>query len=305
MTINNVSIIGLGALGILYAEHFTKHLSQKAIQIIANEQRIQRYKKEGVYCNGELCQFNYVAPTDIHSTSDLIIIATKFDGLDDAIQTIKPLVGEQTIILSVINGIISEEILAEAFGFEQILYCVAQGMDAHKIGNQMTYVNKGILCIGADQPAMSQQALSDVADFFTKTHLPFEIDPNMRHRLWGKFMLNVGVNQTVAAIEGTFKDIFVEGEARQTMIGAMREVIQIANLENVPLTEADLDYWLDVLSKLTPDGKPSMAQDVEARRKSELPLFAGTVRQYAKKHGISVPFNDALYAQITEKEMSY
>lgn len=305
MTIKNISIIGLGALGILYADHFTKYLPKKNVQIIADEHRIQRYKKQGLYCNGELCHFNYLQPSAIHTPADLIIIATKFDGLAEAIQIIKPLVGEQTIILSVINGIVSEDMLAQEFGFEHVLYCVAQGMDAHKINNQMSYMNKGILSIGADHPEMSKQSLSKVANFFTATKLPFEVDVNMHHRLWGKFMLNVGVNQTVAAIEGTFNDIFIEGAARQTMIGAMKEVIQIANLEDVQLTDQDLNYWLDVLSTLNPAGKPSMAQDVEAKRKSELPLFAGTVLQLAEKHKISVPYNQSLYDIITKKEMAY
>ncbi|MBQ0140762.1 MAG: ketopantoate reductase family protein [Kurthia sp.] len=305
MTIQSISIIGLGALGILYAEHFTKHLHNENLQIIADESRIQRYESQGIYCNGELCHFNYATPGSIHTPSDLIIVATKFEGLEEAIQTIKPLVGEQTIILSVINGIISEEMLAEAFGYQHVLYCVAQGMDAVKQKNQMTYVNKGLLCIGNDHPEMSSQALSSVATFFEKSQLPFEIDANMRHRLWGKFMLNVGVNQTLASIEGKYGDIFLDGPPRQTMVGAMREVIQIANLEGVALTESDLDYWLQVLSKLSPDGKPSMAQDVGAKRKSELPLFAGTVLKLARKHQLAVPYNESLYDIITQKEMLY
>lgn len=305
MAIKNISIIGLGALGILYAEHFSQKLHTEDFQIIADEKRIQHYQKEGIYCNEALCQFNYVTPHTARSTSDLIIIATKFDGLAEAIQMIQPLVGEQTIILSVINGIISEEMLAEAFGYHRVLYCVAQGMDAAKKGNHMTYVNKGILCIGADHPEMSQKALSDVADFFQKTQLPFEVDDHMRHRLWGKFMLNVGVNQTLASLEGTYQDIFFDGPARETMIGAMKEVIQLANLEGVALNETDLNYWLDVLTKLRPDGKPSMAQDVEAKRKSELPLFAGTVLTLAKKHNLATPYNEALYEKILQKEQAY
>lgn len=305
MSIKSVSIIGLGALGILYADHFTKRLPKEDVQIIADQQRIHRYEKEGIYCNGELCHFNYVTPEAITKTSDLIIIATKFDGLEDAIRTIRPLVGEQTVILSVINGIISEELIGEAYGFEHVLYCVAQQMDAYKVGNDMSYVNKGVLCIGDGYPGMSTQAISRVAEFFTLAELPYEIDDNMRHRLWGKFMLNVGLNQTVASIEGTFSDVFDEGEARTTMIGAMKEVIQLANLEGVALNEDDLSYWLDILSKLNPAGKPSMAQDVDARRISELPLFAGTVLQLGQKHQLATPVNSELFRLMTEKERQY
>lgn len=305
MTIKKVSIIGLGALGILYAEHFTNNLPKNALQIIADKERITRYTEDGIYCNDLRYDFNYIAPENITEASDLIIVATKFDGLDEAIQAIKPAVGKDTLILSVINGIISEEVIAATFGYEHVIYCVAQGMDALKKGNHMSYVNKGVLCIGADHPSMDSEAVKKVADFFTETKLPFEIDDQMRHRLWGKFMLNVGVNQAVASIEGTFADVFKKGEPRTIMISAMEEVLTLANLEGVKLTKDDLNYWLDVLATLNPDGKPSMAQDVEAKRKSELPLFAGTVLQLAEKHHVDVPYNAMLYSIIKEKEMKY
>lgn len=305
MTIKKVSIIGLGALGILYAEHFTTNLPKNALQVIADKKRIARYTEEGIYCNDLRYDFNYIAPEDITEASDLIIVATKFDGLEEAIQAITPAVGKDTVILSVINGIISEEVIAATFGYEHVIYCVAQGMDALKKGNHMSYVNKGVLCIGADHPSMDSEAVKKVADFFTETKLPFEIDDQMRHRLWGKFMLNVGVNQAVASIEGTFADVFKKGEPRTIMISAMEEVLTLANLEGVKLTKDDLNYWLDVLATLNPDGKPSMAQDVEAKRKSELPLFAGTVLKLAEKHHVDVPYNAMLYSIIKEKEMKY
>lgn len=118
-------------------------------------------------------------------------------------------------------------------------------------------------------------------------------------------MLNVGVNQTVAAIEGTFHDVQIEGEARDMMISAMREVIKIGQAEGIALSEKDLAYWLDILATLNPEGKPSMAQDVDAKRKSELPLFAGTIRKLGVKHQIATPTNDKLYAIIQAKESNY
>ena len=104
----------------------------------------------------------------------------------------------------------------------------------------------------------------------------------MQHRLWGKFMLNVGVNQTVAIYKGNYGTIQKHGEARDTMVSAMREVITLANKEGINLTEKDLEYWLDVLSRLDPNGKPSMAQDIDNKRFSEVDLFAGTVIEMGK-----------------------
>ena len=127
----------------------------------------------------------------------------------------------------------------------------------------------------------------------------------MKKRMWGKFMLNVGVNQTVAVYQSNYGVIQKEGPAREMMIAAMREVITLSEKEGVNLTEEDLAYWLDVLSKLSPIGKPSMAQDVDAKRKTEVDLFAGTVLQFGKKHGIETPVNKELYNRLKEIESKY
>jgi 2-dehydropantoate 2-reductase len=129
-------------------------------------------------------------------------------------------------------------------------------------------------------------------------NLPYQIDTDMKKRLWGKFMLNVGVNQTVAVFEGDNGTIQKEGEARNTMIQAMREVMAISDREEIHLTQEDLNYWLRVLSVLSPEGKPSMRQDLEAKRRSEVGLFAGTVIEFGKKYGIPTPVNQSLYDKI-------
>nr|WP_106781258.1 ketopantoate reductase family protein [Lysinibacillus timonensis] len=305
MDIKTVSIIGLGALGIMYAHHFSKSLPKENVRIIADEKRIKRYLNNGIYCNGQLCDFYYVTPNDEVEPADLVLFTVKFDGLEDAILSVKKHVGNHTIFMSALNGIISEELIGQSYGEENVLYCVAQGMDAVKVGNQLTFENKGMLVFGDKEPGQTSYKTKRVAEFFQKIKLPYEIDTNMSHRLWGKFMLNVGVNQTVAVYKSNYGEVQKEGEARTTMIAAMREVIMISEMEGIQLTEEDLQYWLRILATLSPDGKPSMAQDVDANRFSEVELFSGTVLQYAKKHGIKVPVNEMLYRKIFDIESEY
>lgn len=124
--------------------------------------------------------------------------------------------------------------------------------------------------------------------------------------MWGKFMLNVGVNQTAAVSDpGNYGVLQKPGPVRDRMIAAMREVISLSHSEEINLTEEDLDYWLRILGTLHPEGKPSMRQDIEARRPSEVELFSGTVLQLGKKHNIEVPVNQSLYHSIKEQESSY
>lgn len=305
MEIKTVSIIGLGALGILFGHHLSKKMPKAHLRIIADESRVKRYQAEKVYCNGEVCDFNYMTPEEPCEPADLILFTVKFEGLKEAVKAVENHVGEHTVILSALNGITSEEVIAKVYGQDKLLYCVAQGMDAVKVGNHLTYENMGMLCFGDREPGMISEKAKSVAGFFDQTELPYEIDTDMYKKLWSKFMLNVGVNQTVAIYHSNYGEIHREGKARDTMIAAMREVIMLAEKEGIMLTEDDVVYWLNVLDQLSPNGKPSMAQDVEAKRYSEVELFAGTVLALGKKQGVATPVNQMLYDEMKQIESRY
>ncbi|KEF37914.1 ketopantoate reductase [Schinkia azotoformans MEV2011] len=305
MEIKKVSIIGLGALGILFGHHLSKRMPKKDLRIIADKNRIQKYQTDGVYCNDERCDFNYISPEEACEPADLLIFTVKFNGLQDAIKAVKNHVGENTIIISALNGISSEGVIGDAYGTDKVLYCVAQGMDAVKVGNKLTYANMGMLVFGDQEPGIISEKVKAVKAFFEKTEFAHEVLTDMKEKLWGKFMLNVGVNQTVAVYESNYGEIQKDGPAREMMIAAMREVAMLSEKEGITLTEVDITYWLDVLSKLSPEGKPSMAQDVEARRFSEVDLFAGTVLELGKKYGIPTPVNKEFYDRITKIESEY
>lgn len=298
MSIKTVSIVGLGALGILFGNHLSKRMPKADLRIIADRHRIDRYEKNNVYCNGEQCEFNYITPEEITGPADLVIFTVKYSGLKDAIEAVRNQVGEHTIILSALNGISSEEVIGSVYGMDKMLYCVAQGMDAVKVQNKLSYEHMGMLCFGDKEPGIMSSKVKETAEFFKKMELPYEAVTDMKKRMWGKFMLNVGVNQTVAVYESTYGEIQKEGQARTTMISAMREVMMLSEKEEVNLTEEDLNYWLNVLSVLNPKGKPSMRQDLEARRYSEVELFSGTVIKMGEKYGIQTPVNKKLYAKI-------
>jgi 2-dehydropantoate 2-reductase len=302
MEIKKVSIIGLGALGILFGHHLNKRMPQGDLRIIADKERIRRYQSDSVYCNGEPCEFNYLEPEDAAEPADLIIFAVKFNGLNDAIQAVKNQVGEHTIILSALNGITSEMIIGQTFGMDKILYCIAQGMDAVKVENRLSYDHMGMLVFGEREPGFISQRVKQVALFLERMAVPFEAVTDINKRIWGKFMLNVGVNQTVAVYESNYGEIQKQGGARDTMIAAMTEVMVLSEKEGINLTETDLSYWLNVLDHLNPEGKPSMRQDLEAKRFSEVELFSGAVLELGKKYSVSTPVNEEFYRRIKEIE---
>ena len=222
----------------------------------------------------------------------------------NALETMKQCVDEHTILISVMNGIDSEAIIAERFGKERVLCCVSQGMDAVKFQDALNFTKPGELRLGVFNPSQ-KPLLDEVQTYFEKAGVPYTVDADILHKLWGKFMLNVGVNQTCMVYETNYAGTLAPGEANQTMLAAMREVKELANREGITLTELDVENYLKLLGTLSPEGIPSMRQDSISRRPSEVEMFAGTVLRMAKKHGLETPANAYLYKRVKEMEAAY
>lgn len=195
------------------------------------------------------------------------------------------------------NGIRSEEDLGRKFGKEKVVHCIAQKMAAMKEGNAAFCTNPGELALGVLDGG-KEENLNVVKTFFDEIGFAYSCPADMRHAMWGKLLCNVGVNQTLALCEGTYRSVQQEGEEREMMKAAMRETILVANAEGVDLTEKDLEDWVAVIDSLNPDGEPSMRQDSKAGRKTEVVLFAGTICELGKKHCIATPVNDIFMEKI-------
>ncbi len=303
MEINKISIIGLGALGIMFGSYIKDKVPQGALRIIADEERIRRYKNQRIYCNGKKCDFTYLSGAE-EDPADLLIFAVKFTQLEEAIATAAKQVGENTIIISTLNGISSEEYLAEAFGRDKVLLCTVQGMDAVKEDNKMVYHNMGYFSLGTWDGQPSPGLAATVA-FFDRVGISYELPADMKRQLWNKLIINTGVNQSVAVYETDYNGVQQEGEARATMLLAMKEVVAVAQAMKIDLTEEDIVYWLKVLDSLAPDGMPSMRQDTLAHRPTEVELFSGTINRLGRQYQVATPVNEMLYRRIKEIEAGF
>lgn len=300
--IKTVGLIGLGAVGALYAERMLA--SGADIRVIVDGGRKARYSSEGVYVNGERVDFPYATPEDAMAV-DLLLIATKEGGLRAAMETASGFIGPDTLIVSLLNGVTSEEIIAERFGAKNVLYSVAQGMDAVKEGNRLTYVHPGRIVLGEREAGAISERVQMTADYLNSHGVVCTPVGDMVRRQWGKLMLNVGLNQACMVFECDYGGVQKPGRARETMLGAMREAQRMAGLEGYAISEAEFDEWVALLDSFSPAGKPSMRQDGEAHRKSEVELFAGTMVRLGRKHGVQLPVNEWLYARVKEMEAAY
>ncbi len=302
--IKTVAFIGLGAVGTNFAYFFHQRLDKGDVQIIADQKRIARYQREGVYYNQERCDFMYVDAKSKTAPVDLAIICTKVNGLEAACEALKSHTDQHTLLMSAVNGISSEEVMANYFLKQNIIYTVAQGMDATKTDNHVICHNIGELCFGAVNEHQTE-AVQRIHEFFSAVDFPHHVKADILHHQWGKFMLNCGLNQVVAIYEGTYASIQQEGLMRKQMLEAMKEVQQLSIYEGIHLNEAEIAEWAAMCDTLSPDGMPSMAQDVKAKRKTEVSLFAAEVCKRCAKYDLSAPMNTWLLERLSAMEKAY
>ena len=304
--IESVAIVGLGALGCAYLGKIAETLPMEAIQIVADGARAERYRKNGVILNGKRLDFPVAGPHNLRP-ADLLIFTVKFNQLEEAIALARGAVGPDTIIISLLNGITSEERIAAAYGWDNILFSLALGIDATRAGDNTSVTIYGVIPFGEaiNKPGEYSDRVLRLKAFFDRVGLRSEIPEDMKLALWKKFMLNVGVNQTSAVVGSGYGALQKDGAAKDIAVDAMREVAALARYENVALGEKDIDQAMAVMRTLSPDGKCSMLQDIEARRKTEVAIFGGTVLALAEKHGVPAPVNGMLVRILRAKEEQF
>lgn len=303
MRINSVLIAGAGAIGLMTAETIYR-ADPQCVSILAKGERLERYKKNGLRVNGEKLDFRLTHG----EKADLILVACKFHHLDQVIEDISPSVGKDTIILSLLNGISSEEIIGRKLGLERLPLAMYMGTDAQHKDEETKYTRKGTIYYGNAEGKNGAMEES-IAEFFTRTGVSFQLEQNMKRTLWFKYMYNVGANQTTAILRLPYLAIQNNGtsgeipEARLLVEKGMREVISIAHAEGVDLNEEDMESVFKTINLFSHTSSTSMCQDVLAGRKTELEMFGLTVMELGKKHNIPVPVNEIFYLQLRTIEM--
>jgi 2-dehydropantoate 2-reductase len=300
---NKITIIGAGALGAVYGS-LLYEMDPGSICFVAAGERFERLKAGGVIVNGKRYPITVTEP-ELASPADLVIVAVKHHQLDQAIAEMKNAVGPRTTVLSVMNGIDSERRIGAVYGMEKVLYGLALGIDAVRLGNSVTYRNQGRILFGESKNLELTERVMRIRDLFARAGIGHAIPPDMIRSLWFKYMVNVGANQVSAVLGANYGTLRSASEAREMMDAAMGEVIAIAKAERVDLGQEDIGEWYQVLESLDPEGKTSMLQDVEARRKTEVEMLAGTVLELAKRHNIPAPVNQKLYHELKRIEASY
>lgn len=303
MPIETVAIIGKGAVGLLHGSKIAKAVGSKHLEYVMDDERYLRHRTDRIVINDEIQTFTTI-PASQAKPVDLVILAVKATGLDQAINSMEGLVGPETRIISLLNGVTSEETIAARYGWKHLVLAITQGMDAVFIDNVLTYSHAGEIRLGAASQTETG-VVEDIADLLERAGISHAVEKDIRRRMWAKLMMNVGINQTCMVYGGTYGTALSDGEQNRCLVAAMRKAKAVANAEGIMITEGDLNEMISIIANLDLNGMPSMAQDRINRKRTEVALFAGTIIERAERHGLLVPQNRWLLERVHEIESSW
>ena len=302
--IQKVAVLGAGAMGARLAAQFydTPGFSTA---LIAQGQRLERLKKDGVVINGKPYFIPVFRPDEAHAPADLVIVALKQHHLAQALPGLEKWVGPDTLFISIMNGLDSEEYIGSIYGMDKVLYTVSLGMDAVRLDNQVSFTSAGMYYFGEAQNPSISPRVRRVQQAFDRAGIKHATPEDMLRMLWWKFMVNVGINQASAVMRAPYSVFQSDPDAQGLMETLMAEVVALAQVLNINLGPQDIKDWYPVLNRLSPAGKTSMLQDIEAGRKTEVEAFGGKAVELGKIHGVPTPVNQAVFQAIRVLEKNF
>ena len=296
LKINKVTIIGLGAIGGFMASKLSQVLDKTQLRVLAEGERKARLEKEGILINDKHYTFSVVTPKE-QEPADLILIATKYNGLDQAIKDIRGHVGKDTVIMSLLNGVNSEEKLQAVYG-EQVLYALMRVSSVRTKEGIYFDAKSGYIEFGeAINDRLSERVMA-IKTLFEAAGIGVKVPQDMKKALWYKYACNVAENQSSAILGIPFGAWRVSEDANALREAAMREVFAVAKKKGIELGEEEILNQRKLLSKVVYENKTSMLQDIENKRPTEVEMFAGEMIRMGKEVGVPTPINEIFYHAI-------
>jgi 2-dehydropantoate 2-reductase len=295
-----IAIVGAGVLGSIFGSLFSeKGFSVTLIEVL--KERVQLIDKEGLWLqwpDGKRTHKRISITSNVREVGvkDVVMVAVKGYHTRSAIESALPIIGDDTIVLSVQNGLGNLETMAQVVGPEKVVGGITAHSGMPVSMNEVRYVGGlGPLLVIGPYDGVSRPGFENMVKQFNAVGLDVQSTPDINSVIWKKLIANVSTN-VVAALTGLTGDTAVKHEPSVKIIGALsQELAQVAHAKGIdfPELENPLDFSLKAFAS-TKDNRVSMLQDVEAGRPTEIGNLNEVIVSEGHRLNIPTPYNEAV-----------
>ncbi len=297
MEIKRVAVLGAGAVG-SYVIWGLSNRDDIELGVIAEGERAERLK-QGCRINGVTYHPAVWTPQEAEGT-DLLIIALKYGALSGAMDSIRVITGENTTVMSLMNGVDSEELISAEIGAGHVLHSLIKVV-SHKEEKGYCFdpeATVGIIFGEVCEPYRSERVKA-VEALFAGTGLHYRATKYIREEIWSKFRLNVCSNLPQAVLGagvGCYRDSV---HMKAISDGLRNELETIAAAKGIDMGKA---AGASTRGSGPDSARYSTLQDLDAGRHTEIDMFSGALMRMGKELGIPVPYNEYTYHIIKALE---
>lgn len=293
----NIMVMGAGAVGGYFGGRIAERTDAQ-VTLIARGDHLKAIQESGLIIKSEgqneRISVDAFRNSEDAPVPDLILFTVKSYDTEAAVNQIRPIVSEETQILTLQNGIENYPKLVEAFGEDRVIqgFCKI-GAGVPKAG-VIAHNAFGEVMVG-EQDGSDSLRMSSVEKLFNDARIPLKVSTQINREVWIKFSWNCLLNMVTAAGNVTVDKIFEYPESEQLCYGIFNELRKVAKAEGVELSKNDGKKIIESAKELT-GFETSTYQDRQKGKKMEYEAFTGAIVRLADRHGIDVPQNKTLYA---------
>jgi 2-dehydropantoate 2-reductase len=301
-----LAVVGTGGTGGYYGGLLAQHGHD--VTFIARGPHLDAIRKDGLQVKSVHGDFSVQPakatdhPADVGPV-DLILFCTKTYHTDDAAPQARSLVGPNTTILSLQNGVDAAERLGSIFGTEHMIAgatWISSAVQAPGVIKQASDFRRVVI---GELSGQTTPRLQAVYDAFKPTGITIEITDNILGILWAKFIFIAAASGFGSLTRLPSASYRAVPETREMILRLMRETDALARAQGVKLAPDAVEKALAFMDANGPTIKASMQLDVEAGRRSEIDSIIGVIGRKGREFGVPAPTADMIYALLLPGEL--
>ncbi len=295
-----VCVVGAGGVGGLLAA--TLRRAGVDVSLLATERHVTAIRRNGLTLIAPSGGFTVEIQVEIEAPAigacDVVIVTPKMWAVAAIAPTLRPLLKENTVVIPVQNGIDAPGMLAQSLGWEHVAYGSATMNAAIEEPGVIRQSNPHYAITAAEAQGHASTRLLKVKETFGAAGIAVEIGTDGRALLWDKFIGLVANSSLCALLRSPMGVVQKEEDCWSLYTAVFNEVVAVGRASGISIPVQKAEARLARARTSPPMLMPSLAVDLIAGNRLELPWLGGRVRELGREHGIPTPANDFIWAAL-------
>jgi 2-dehydropantoate 2-reductase len=302
-----IAVVGAGAMGSVYAALFGS-AGHEVWAVDRWQEHIDAIRERGLRVEGasgdRVVRINATTNPSETGSAELVILATKAMTVAEAAEAARPLVGPDTLVLSIQNGLGGPDTAARVLGEEHVAVGVVGGFGASVVApGHVHHHGLELVRLGEREGPVTPR-IEAVADVWRAAGFTVRTFDDVRRLVWEKLVCNVTFSGTCSVLGRTVGEVLEDDNAWVIATRCAVEAYEVARALEVELEFDDPITYVRDFGMAIPGAKPSMLLDLEAGRRTEVDFINGAIPRVGREVGVAAPVNETVSALVRTLEIS-